>query len=698
MLAPATAVTVDAMPATSPHGSASLDRFFRPGTLVVVGATESRPGLASITAQVMARADAMGARFIPVNPKATTVLGRHAVAALTEIDGPIDVLVILTSDPQSIVTSAAGMDIGFVVVFANGFSELGTQAGIQRERDLADAVAAIGARLIGPNTNANSLRVLDDRPPPRLAMVFQSGHQGAPIAQSQELGVALSYWAPTGNEADLEVADFIEYFAADPHTRAICGYVEGFKSGARLRDAAIAAIEHDTPLVLVKVGRSEAGRSMVVSHTGHLAGADEIYDAFFEQYGINRVDDLDELLEVSVALCRSPVPTADGVAVISISGGTAAHLADLAVASGLHLPELGEATQVELHSLIPAEFRVSNPVDTGGQNMAGGNGARLIDAVQDDPRVGVVMFPITGTAPGLTEVIGESLLQARRDPSTAVFVIWSGPTTTNPVHQQLWDAGFPVFRNFRNAIRAAHALLAHPSRNPELHEQARLARALPTLSPSNAGEDAVVLDEAASTDWLGQRGIRFARRQRVATADDAVSAAERLGYPVVVKGLGVAHKSDAGLVVLGLTDVTSVRAAAADLLGRPGVAELFVAEQISGGIEMLVGITLDPLLGPVLVVGAGGVAAEALDDVSRSVLPLTRTRAERMVAGLRVARLLDGWRGRPAVATAALVDTIMRLAELATTEPIVELDINPLLVRADGVVGLDALVRLARDA
>ena len=155
---------------------------------------------------------------------------------------------------------------------------------------------------------------------------------------------------------------------------------------------------------------------------------DRIYDAFFEQYGINRVDDLDELLEVSVALCRAPVPTADGVAVISISGGTAAHLADLAVASGLHMPELEAATQVELHSLIPAEFRVSNPVDTGGQNMAEGKGARLIEAVQDDPRIGVVMFPITGTAPGLTEVIGEALLQARRSPSTAVFVIWSGPT------------------------------------------------------------------------------------------------------------------------------------------------------------------------------------------------------------------------------------------------------------------------------
>ena len=640
----------------------------------------------------MARADAVGARFIPVNPKAATVLGRPAVATVTDIDGPIDVLVILTSDPRAIVTAAAGMDIGFVVAFANGFSELGTDAGVKRERELADAVAAIGARLIGPNTNANSLRVLDDRPPPRLAMVFQSGHQGAPIAQSQEFGVALSYWAPTGNEADLEVADFIEYFAADPDTRAICGYIEGFKSGDRLREAAVTAIAHDTPLVLVKVGRSEAGRSMAVSHTGHLAGSDEVYDAFFEQFGINRVDDLDELLEVSVALCRSPVPTADGVAVISISGGTAAHLADLVVASGLRLPDLDHATQTALHAVIPPEFRVSNPVDTGGQNMADGKGARLIDAVQADSQIGVVMFPITGTAPGLTEVIGQSLLHARRDPSTALFVIWSGPTTTNPVHQQLWDAGIPVFRNFRNAIRAAHALLSHPSRNPELRQQAELARAL-TTAPTPV--DSVVLDEAASTEWLEQRGIQFARRQRVSTTEEAVAAAQQLGFPVVAKGVGVTHKSEAGLVVLGLDDADSVRAAAEQLLAQPGVHEVLIAEQVGDGIEMLVGVTRDPLLGPVIVVGAGGTAAEALDDVSRSVLPLTRARAQRMVAGLRVAPLLDGWRGQPPVDTVSLLDTIMRLAELAATEPLVELDINPLLVRADGVVGLDALVRLA---
>jgi len=680
------------MPSKSPNGSPSLDRFFRPGTLVVVGATESRPGLASITTQVMARADAVGARFIPVNPKAATVLGRPAVATVTDIDGPIDVLVILTSDPRAIVTAAAGMDIGFVVAFANGFSELGTDAGVKRESELAAAVAAIGARLIGPNTNANSLRVLDDRPPPRLAMVFQSGHQGAPIAQSQELGVALSYWAPTGNEADLEVADFIEYFAADPDTRAICGYIEGFKSGDRLREAAVTAIEHDTPLVLVKVGRSEAGRSMAVSHTGHLAGSDEVYDAFFEQFGINRVDDLDELLEVSVALCRSPVPTADGVAVISISGGTAAHLADLVVASGLRLPALDHATQGALHAVIPPEFRVSNPVDTGGQNMADGKGALLIDAVQADSQIGVVMFPITGTAPGLTEVIGESLLHARRDPSTALFVIWSGPTTTHPVHQQLWDAGIPVFRNFRNAIRAAHALLAHPSRNPELRQQAELARAL-TTAPTPV--DSVVLDEATSTEWLEQRGMPFARRQLIATVEEAVVAAQQLGYPVVAKGVGVAHKSEAGLVVLGLHDADSVRAAAGRLLAQPGVHDVLIAEQVGDGIEMLVGVTRDPLLGPVIVVGAGGTAAEALGDASRSVLPLTRARAERMVAGLRIARLLDGWRGRPPVDTHSLVDTIMLLAQLAATEPLVELDINPLLVRTDGVIGLDALVRLA---
>jgi len=184
----------------------------------------------------------------------------------------------------------------------------------------------------------------------------------------------------------------------------------------------------------------------------------------------------------------------------------------------------------------------------------------------------------------------------------------------------------------------------------------------------------------------------------VSTVDDAVAAAGALGFPLVVKGLGPAHKSESGLVVLGLIDVAGVRDVAADLLGRSDVDKLLLAEQVNDGVEMLVGMTRDPLLGPVIVVGAGGTTAEALGDVSRSVLPLTRARARRMVAGLRVARLLDGWRGRPALDVGALVDTIMRLAELAATEPLIELDLNPLLVGVDGVVGLDALVRLAVDA
>ena len=673
-----------------PAGPPALERFYHPRSIAVVGATTNRPSLANLTKQVLTRAEAAGAAFIPINPKADDVFGYPAVASIRDVDQPVDVLIILTNDPTAIVAEAEGKDVGFVLVFANGFAELGTAEGIAREEALANAVRGLGARLIGPNTNANSLRVLEDNPGRKIAMVFQSGHQGAPIAQSQELGVSLSYWAPTGNEADLEVADFIEYFARDPETAAICGYIEGFKSGSRLRDAAITAIEEDTPLVLVKVGRSDAGTAMAMSHTGHLAGADAVYDAFFEQYGVNRVDDLDELLEVSVALARAPIPEADGLAVVSVSGGTAAHLADLVVASGLSLPELGSDAQSLLREVIPAEFRIVNPVDTGGPSMGEGRGVRMIDAVLSDPGVGVLMFPITGVAPMLTELVAESLLEAKQRSTKPILVIWSGPTADHPAYRQLWDAGFPVFRNFRNAIRAAKALFNHPARRSSLHDHAKVARAL-VIPELPTGEE--VLAEAAATAWLEARGIPFAPRREAGTVDQAVAAADDLGYPVVLKGTGVAHKSEQGLVVLDLRTSDEVRRAATDLLTKSD--GLLVAKQITGGVELLVGIVRDPELGPVILVGSGGTSAEAINDVSRSVLPLTRERAEEMLDRLRLAPLLGPWRGRPAVDRDALVDVLLTLADLAVSEPIIELDVNPVLARADGIFGLDALVRLA---
>ena len=673
-----------------------IDLLYHPTSIGVVGADDGRPSLAGITQIALDRAESANAAFYPINPKRDTVFGHPCYPTVDDAPGPVDLLIILTGDPAAILEGIERNRPRVVLVFANGFSELGTDEGRQKEERLLKAVRRLDARLVGPNTNANALQVLAPNNGPKIALVAQSGHQGAPVRQGQELGIALSYLAPTGNEADLESSEFIRYFADDPGTAAVAAYIEGFTSGEGLRQAAVAAIESGTPTVIVKVGRSDAGATMAQSHTGHLTGSDAVYDAFFEQYGMQRVDDLDELLEVTVGLARAPVPTAEGVCVFSVSGGTAAHLADLVKASGLDLPELEAGTQARLAKLIPDGFRISNPVDNGGPSMGDGKGAQMLEAVLSDRNIGIVLCPITGVAPGLTESLGAALTSVAGTAGKAVLPIWSGPTTSHPVYKQLWDAGLPVFRNFRNAIRGAQALLGHPKRNQSLAEVARLAHSLPALGEVSL--PGPILDEDESVSWLEDRGIPFASRRAVSSVDEAVRAAAELGYPVVVKGLGASHKSEQGLVAVNLRDDVAVRRVASEMLERPGVDRLLMARYVSGGIELLAGISTDPLLGPVVLVGAGGVTAEALQDVSRSVLPLTRSRAEHMVDSLRVSPLLRGWRGEPAADRAAIIDVLLKLADIAASGEVTELDINPLLAKAHGVVGLDALVRLTSNS
>lgn len=675
----------------------NLRTFYRPRSIAVVGAHDTRAGLASVTSRALAHANRIGAAFYPVNPTKDKVFDIPSAADLAALPGPIDVVLVLVRDAEAVVNSArdAGLDVGFFLVFANGYSELGTDEGIERERSLVRAVHSAGARLIGPNTNANAWDPLDELPGRRIGVISQSGAQGRPLTQAQQLGVALSYWAPTGNEADLAAADFVEFLAQDPDTAVISAYIEGFTSGRRLREAAVAAIENDTPIVLVKVGRSEVGRVMAQSHTGHLVGTDEVWDVFFEQFGIVRVDDFDELIEIGAALARCPIPTADGVVVCSVSGGSAAHVGDLATVGGLPLPALSSATQTLLREVIPAELNISNPVDNGGVAVLAGSGVRILELCLRDDAIGVMLCPVPAPGGGLTEAVGASLVEFARTAKKPILPIWNGASTDHPVYRELWAAGLPVFRNVRNAVGAARALLGHPARNPELREVVRLARALP--SPPPRVRSTTLLDESQSTRWLEDRGFEFAAHRTADTIADACAAADEIGYPVVLKGRGHSHKSEHGFVRTGLDGPEAVSSAAAEMRSR-GAEGFLIAQQVSEGIELLGGISVDPVLGPVVLIGAGGVNAEMYRDVARAVLPLTRARAEKMVAGLRISPLLDGWRGAQPADRAAVVDAVLRLAELAATGEVAELDINPLLARADGVIGLDALVRLTTPA
>ncbi|BBC34150.1 Pimeloyl-CoA synthetase [Streptomyces graminofaciens] len=694
-----------------------LDRFFRPESVAVIGAsdTDGRPNT-GITRQLLAWAERVGARLHPVHPTRQSVFGIPCSPSVADLPEQVDLAVLLVSDPLPLVGELAEAKVKFAVAFASGFAETG-EAGAAAQERLAAAVAGSGGlRLLGPNTNLNAFeRFRDDLDGPAIALITQSGHQGRPVFSLQELGIRLSHWAPTGNEADLETADFISYFAERPEVGAIAAYVEGLKDGRAFLLAADRAARRGVPVVAVKVGRTETGARTAASHTGKLTGADAVVDAAMRQYGVIRVDGLDELQDTATLLARSrrprtpasAQPRAEGVVVYSISGGTGAHFADLATEAGLPLPTLSEAKQAELHQWIPDYLSVANPVDNGGHPVGDWRGPRILDAILDDPEVGVLICPITGPFPPMSDKLAQDLVDAAERTDKLVCVVWGSPVGTEAAYREtlLGSSRVATFRTFANCITAVRAHLDHTRFTTAYRSP--FDEAPRTPSPSFRKAKALMrpgqqLSEHAAKQLLRAYGIRVPREQLVTSAAAAVRAASLVGYPVVMKASGarIAHKTELGLVKVGLTSASQIRDAYRELTDIARYEDVsldgvLVCQMVERGVEMVVGVTHDDLFGPTVTVGLGGVLVEVLRDSAVLVPPFGEDQARAMLTELRGRALLDGVRGAPPADVDALVEVVLRVQRMALElgDDIAELDINPLMVlpRGQGAVALDAL-------
>ncbi|MFI0812504.1 acetate--CoA ligase family protein [Streptomyces echinatus] len=686
-----------------------LTRFFRPGSVAVIGAsdTEGRPST-GITRQLLDWAGRVGARVHPVHPTRPSVFGLPCAATVAELPEQVDLAVLLVADPLPVIEELAEAKVKFAVAFASGFAETG-EAGAEAQERLAEAVRRSGLRLLGPNTNLNAFeRFREDLSGPAIALITQSGHQGRPVFALQELGIRLSHWAPTGNEADLETADFLSWFAEQPEVGAIACYIEGLKDGRSFLLAADRAARRKVPVVAVKVGRTETGARTAASHTGKLTGADDVVDAAMRQYGVIRVDALDELQDTAALLARARPPLAEGVAVCSISGGTGAHVADLAAGAGLRLPRLSPEKQAELHQWIPEYLSVANPVDNGGHPVGDWRGRKIIDAILADPAVGVLLCPVTGPFPPLSDRLVQDLVAAAEETDKLVCVVWGSPAGTEPAYREvlLGSSRVATFRTVGNCLTAVRAWLDHHRFVTDYRSPFEEAPRTP--SPSSRKAEALMqpgrqLSEHAAKQLLRAYGIRVPREQLVTSAAAAVRAAGQVGYPVVMKASGaqIAHKTELGLVKIGLTSASQVREAYRELTDIAryegvGLDGVLVCQMVEQGVEMMVGVGHDDLFGPTVTVGLGGVLVEVLRDAAVRVPPFGEDQARAMLGELRGRALLDGVRGRPPADVDALVEVVLRVQRMALEldSRIAELDINPLMVlpRGQGAVALDALV------
>ena len=679
-----------------------LERLMQPKVIAVVGASDSEGSQSALNwRMIRSWSEQLGRRVIPVNPNRETCDGEKCYPSLESVPEEVDVAIVLTSNAADALRSAVAAEIPFVVIFTAGFAETGEE-GARKQQELEDLIASSDVHVLGPNTPLNMFQPFrEDLPGKRIALVTQSGHQGRPIYQGQEIGIAVAGWAPTGNESDLESADFFRAFADRPDVGVIAGYIEGFKDGRSFMLAADHAAKRGVPIAMIKVGRSDLGRSWAQSHSGHLAGSDAVTDAVFKQFGITRVDGLDELLDVSAMLARSAPPSGDGVAIYSISGGTCSHMADWAAAVGLRVPELSEETQAKLREWIPGFLRVSNPIDTGGIATGDERGPKILDAILADPNVSVLIAPIAGSFAPISDKLARDLVDAASKTSKPVCVIWGPPPGLDEGYREvLLKSQLPVFRSARNCLTAVKAWLDYHAFRERYRSPFEKVPTKPSPAAGSARElvsGGGALSEARSKEVLAAYGIPITDEELVGSAGEAARAATRLGFPIVMKASGstLLHKSDRGLVKVGISSEREARAAYNELIeAAPEADGVLVSEQVSGGVETVVGVVQDELFGPAVMFGLGGIAVEVFKDVTFRVPPFGKDEARRMIDEIRSAALLKGARGKPKANLTAIVDVIMKVQRLALdlSGEIKELDINPLLALPDRAVALDALV------
>lgn len=696
-----------------------LDTFFRPKRVVVIGASDNRRPNDAMWRKIRTWGEKFGADVVPVNPNRDTVDGVRCYHSVLDVPGEVDLAVILVGAAVDMFETVLEKKPRFAVIFAAGFAELGPEGEALQDR-LEDLVASGSTHLLGPNTNLNAFETFrDDLPGPAIALITQSGHQGRPVFQAQDLGIKLSHWAPAGNEADLEFADFVRYFADLDTTGAIAAYIEGFKDGRTMMLAADHAARAGVPLVCIKVGRTEEGRSMAKSHTGHLTGSDRVTADVFRQFGVIRVDGLDELTEVSATFCRTAAPPKGRAAerrvcIYAISGGTGAHMADLVAAAGMSIPDLAPKTQKELRTHIPGYLRVSNPVDSGGPPSSDERGIHVLRAIVKDPNIDMVIVPITGALASISAPLARDIVAISAETTKPILVVWGSPTWDQVYEEILIPSTVPTFRTFHNCVTAARAWFDHHEfreryRSPFDKVRTRPSPAAAKVADLMDGEGPLseqdALSEQDSKAVLAAYGIPVTRDVLCTTPGEATRAAREVfdGRPVVMKiaSADILHKSDLDLVAVGVDGPAAVRrtfeeltATASRKAKRARVDGVLVCEQAEPGIECVVGVARDELFGPVVMFGLGGVFVEVFADVAFRVPPFDKDEARRMVDQTTGSALLHGVRGGRKAKVGALVDVIMKVQQLVVdhADRIVELDINPLVVRPDGVVALDALI------
>ena len=689
----------------------SLHPLFFPSSVAIIGASSDPERIGGRPLRFLVEAGFAGALY-PVNRSgAVQIQGLPAFASLADVPGAVDHAIVAVPVPgvEAALQDCARKGVKVVQVFTAGFAEADA-AGAELQARLVRICRDAGMRMVGPNalgllnpsakfyaTFSTALNGL--RPQPGvIGMATQSGAFGsAAYGMATLRGIGLSRVIATGNEADVDVAECIDYLADDTDTRVICAALEACKDGVRLRAALRKAAAAGKPVVIMKIGRTEVGAAAAATHTGSLAGNDAIYDAVFAECGAHRAASIEEMLDIAhLCAVTGQLPANERIGIMTGSGGIGILMADDASDLGMTLPPLTAGSAAALRELLP--FAVpANPYDTTAQVTSVPDGvARVLDAMLLPGSPFGTLFAYlahVGLSPSRFASTEQRMIEIRAaHPDRPLVLVM---LSEQGVTERLEAAGVAVFADPSRAVRA----VAGAAR------MARLRREMRSDIEAGSGSEPLrqAATEAEAKALLGAAGIPVLPEQTCTSAASAARAADAMGYPVVAKivSADIPHKTEVGGVLVGLDDAAAVAAAYDTLMARAAerapqarIDGVLIAPMVRGGVETIIGVHMDPVFGPMVMFGLGGTAVELFKDVAFASAPLTPAQAMSLVDAVRSSALLKGWRGGPAFDTRALADAISRLSEFARrhADHLAGIDINPFVVKPQGGVCLDALI------
>ena len=685
--------------------TASLRPFFEARSVAVVGASRRRGSIGGELFRNILAGDFTGVAS-PVNRTGEAVAGVRAYRSVHEIPDTVDLAVVALPAEHVLEAAEQALRAGVraLVVISAGFAEVGAEGRERQERLLA-LVRASGGRLIGPNclgiavasTGLNATFAASFAPSGNIGFSSQSGALAIAVLEAAGArGLGLSSFVSIGNKADVSSNDLLEWWEDDPATHVVLLYLESFGNPRRFGQLA-RRVARRKPILALKSGTTSIGQRAASSHTAALAGSDAAVEALFHQAGVIRATSLEELIDVATLLSSQPEPEGRRVAVLTNAGGLGILCADACDASGLELPELSEETREMLADLLPTEASLANPVD-----MLGGATARTYaDALRPllrDSHVDAVITLFVPTVTALAEDVAQAIdevaaAEAAGKPVLAVVMTAEGvPRSLRGDESHVAAFAYPesAARALGRAAERADWLRRPHGAIPTLDGIDTQAAIRIAEGAFGRGDD-VWLEPAETRALLQAFGIPLVGERIAFDAASAVVAADELGYPVVVKSAEPgAHKTEAGGVALDLADDDAVRQAVESI----GAAVL-LQPMVRGGIELLVGVVQDPVFGPLVAVGPGGVLAELIGEATFRIAPLTDQDAEELVLSGKTGLLVRGFRGAPAADAGAVIDLVHRLGHLGEALPAVaELDLNPVIALPDGCIAVDARVRV----